>query len=90
MQTLTVSACRQTQVARTHAAEEALRDLRQQHEQMAAQLFSLNQQHQTLSDKNQEVIHQHQLLQQENAELRQTLQQQQADKQDEVSCCPVG
>ena len=79
-----LAVCRQAQVARGDVAEEALRNRRQQHEQMSAQLFSLNQQHRAVSQHNQTLLQQNAALQAEKAALEQRLQQQKAEKEDEV------
>lgn len=80
-----LDACRQAQVTRGDIAEEALRNHRQQHEQMSAQLFSLTQQHQAVSLHNQSLLQQNAALQADKAALEQRLQQQQAEREDEVS-----
>ena len=78
------------QVARSDAAEEALRNHRQQYEQMSAQLFSLNQQHQALAQQNQTLQRQNAALRADKTSLEQQLRQQQADREDEVSCLLAG
>ena len=84
-----LAVCRQAQVARGDVAEEALRNHRQQHEQMSAQLFSLNQQHRAVSQHNQTLLQQNAALQAEKAALEQQLQQQEAEKEDEVRLLPA-
>ncbi|KAL3157184.1 hypothetical protein ABBQ38_001423 [Trebouxia sp. C0009 RCD-2024] len=74
----------QAQVTRGDIAEEALRNHRQQHEQMSAQLFSLTQQHQAVSLHNQSLLQQNAALQADKAALEQRLQQQQAEREDEL------
>lgn len=68
---------------------------------MSAQLFSLKQQHQEVSQQKQTLQQEKQTLQQQNetlqqqnaalhsdkASLEQQLRQQQADREEEVSCC---
>lgn len=52
---------------------------------MSAQLFSLSQQHQAVSLRNQTLLQQNEALQADKAALEQRLNQQQAEKEDEVS-----
>ena len=90
--TASACGCRQAQVKRSDAAEEALRDLRQQHEHMSAQLFTTNQHNQSLTQHNEELSQWNQRLEQDNAALQadkaaleQRLQQQLVHQEDEVS-----
>ena len=53
---------------------------------MSAQLFTLSQQHQALAQQNQALQQQNAALQANTASLDQQLRQQQADREDEVSC----
>lgn len=60
--------------------------LKQQHQEVSEQKQTLQQEKQTLQQQNQTLQQQNAALQSDKASLEQQLRQQQADREDEVSC----